>query len=226
MAARVADIESRDLDAEGGEQPIVADSEQISNALRTSTLQDRVKVTMVSKRQNPLMVQKEAQGQQMQEHDLKPTKPYLAKMKGEKEQGPHRSGYSMKSGVDEVDITKLTKQQVHAFDEAKMKEVNSVISESQALAPLSVEKSREMLKRFPDRVVRSRFHYPMKPKDSEERISYVHKVRCVLLGLEDPDVHDMPNSSPTPALQTLNIVLAVIAGRKWKATQLDFACAA
>eukprot|EP00971_Amphidinium_carterae_P153242 3037908-Amphidinium_carterae.2 len=146
-------------------------------------------------------------------------------MKENKEQGLHPSGYPMKSGVDEVDVTKLSEQQFHAFDEAKMKEVESVITENQALRPLSVEESREMLRKFPDRVVRSRFHYRMKPKDSPEGISYVHKVRWVLLGFEDPDVHDMPNSSPTPALQTLNIVLAVIAGRKWKATQLDFACA-
>eukprot|EP00971_Amphidinium_carterae_P349984 6491327-Amphidinium_carterae.1 len=126
---------------------------------------------------------------------------YISKKAKAAEDGPHPSGYPMKNGVDEVDVTKLTDEQFHAFDEAKMKEVSSVIHENKALRPLSVKESREMLEKFPERVVRSRFHYRMKPKDSEKGIDYVHKVRWVLLGFEDPDVHDMPNSSPTPALQ-------------------------
>eukprot|EP00971_Amphidinium_carterae_P123809 2452147-Amphidinium_carterae.1 len=147
------------------------------------------------------------------------------KTRSHKEDGPHPSGHPMKNGIDEVDVTKLSDEQFHAFDEAKLKEVKSVIEENGALEPLSLQESQDMLRKHPEHVVRSRFHYRMKPKDTEMGIDYVHKVRWVLLGFEDPDLHNMQNSCPTPALPTVNLVLTVIAGRKWKAAQLDFACA-
>eukprot|EP00971_Amphidinium_carterae_P128101 2537560-Amphidinium_carterae.3 len=137
----------------------------------------------------------------------------------------HPSGFPVKDGVDEVDLHKLTETQFRCFDEAKQKEVDSIIKENQALRPLSVEESRKMLEQFPQKAVRSRFHYLMKPKDTAKGIEYVPKVRWVMLGFEDPDIHELSASSPSPALQTINVVLTIIAGYGWTAKQLDFTCA-
>eukprot|EP00971_Amphidinium_carterae_P342236 6481481-Amphidinium_carterae.3 len=101
----------------------------------------------------------------------------------------HPSGLPVKCGADEVDLHQLTERQFRLFAQAKQKEVDSIITENQALRPLTIAESQKMLEQFPQRVVRSRFHYRMKPKDTEQGIEYVPKVVWVMLGFEDPDIH-------------------------------------
>ena len=93
----------------------------------------------------------------------------------------------------------------------------------QALEPLSVEASREILQDRPHRVLNSRFAYRDKNwsrRREDEAVGWKPKARLVIAGHRDPDLlSGLPTHAPTISRQGIHLLLQILASnlsRGWK----------
>eukprot|EP00971_Amphidinium_carterae_P351778 6492277-Amphidinium_carterae.1 len=124
--------------------------------------------------------------------------------------------------TDEVDPETLTEEDWKKFWPAMEKECHNLIAVNQGLEPLTLEESQRLRQVHSDRIIQSRYHLKWKQVDEAKGVSFVPKARLILKGFQDPDILQLPSSVPSPAMPSINIALAVIAGYGWEAFQADF----
>ena len=103
----------------------------------------------------------------------------------------------------------------------------------QALKPLSVEESAEVMRRVdPSRILTSRFAYRDKHwsrRKLDPGLAWKHKARLVVSGHRDPDVKCLETDAPTINRLTILTLLQVLASRKrthdWVAAAGDITAA-
>eukprot|EP00971_Amphidinium_carterae_P298068 5922780-Amphidinium_carterae.1 len=128
----------------------------------------------------------------------------------------------VRRATDELDPSTLSKEDWDQFWPAVEKECRNLIDVNKGLDPLPVEESLKLRQLHPERIIQSRYHLKWKQVDEEKGVSFVPKARLILKGFQDPDILNLPSSVPSPAMSSINVALAVIAGYGWQAFQADF----
>ena len=107
------------------------------------------------------------------------------------------------------------------FDTTIAKEVDSMLHTNQALLPLSVQESQQVLEHRSDRVVDSRFHLKWKEVDDAQGVHFKAKCRWILQGHKDPDAVDLDGRSPAPTMASINLLLMACASLHFEVHQGD-----
>ncbi|CAK8990659.1 Integrase catalytic domain-containing protein, partial [Durusdinium trenchii] len=147
-----------------------------------------------------------------------------------------------KSSFGQVEFSKLAEGEKKKFRQSRLKEVNSLI-QNKAVKVLSLEESLAFEEQFPEQVINSRFVDRYKPKDvGPDKIELYKKKaidegmleaialeedqtnpksRLCVIGWEDPQIHEVERSSPTPLSTSLHCCLQLAASRKWQTRVRD-----
>ena len=120
----------------------------------------------------------------------------------------------------EVKLSQLSAQEKELFHDAKLKEINSWLSTDTVM--------RVFRHQIPDsNILRCRWILTWKPVDPSELQSNPHqskhtpKARLVVLGYEDPQVHEIPRDSPTMTKLTRMLILQTAASMRWDIESFD-----
>eukprot|EP00435_Cladocopium_sp_Y103_P026958 s175_g6.t1 len=120
----------------------------------------------------------------------------------------------------EVKLSQLSAHDKQLFHDAKIKEINSWLSTDTVM--------RVLRHQIPDsNVLRCRWILTWKPVDSSElknkpnQNKHVPKARLVVLGYEDPQVHEIPRDSPTMTKLTRMLILQTAASMGWDIESFD-----
>ena len=112
-------------------------------------------------------------------------------------------------------------EQHQGFKEAELKQWDEHVQHN-ALLPLSVEQSREVLRTKTDRVLNSRFAYRDKlwsRRRQDPSVGWKPKARLVIAGHKDPDLMEgLPTHAPTISRQGILLLLQILAsnlGNNW-----------
>ena len=141
-----------------------------------------------------------------------------------------------KSSFGQVEFARLSEPEKVAFREARKKELDSLIKNG-AVKVLSVEESLAFENQFPDHVISSKFVDRFKPKEiSKDKLEHYKKLaieqghyevcqlesdqtnpksRLCVVGWQDPQIHEVERSAPTPLSTSLHSCLQLAAARKW-----------
>ncbi|CAE7305094.1 unnamed protein product, partial [Symbiodinium sp. KB8] len=141
-----------------------------------------------------------------------------------------------KSSFGQVEFAKLQNVEKALFRKAREKELQSLL-ENKAVKILSLKESAEFRRLHPEAILESRFVDRYKPagikpeelkqarQDAIEKgelkrleLSEDHtspKSRWCVVGWKDPQIHQIERSAPTPSSASINVVLQLIASRKW-----------
>eukprot|EP00434_Breviolum_minutum_P029213 symbB.v1.2.025839.t2/scaffold2536.1/size76742/5 len=123
----------------------------------------------------------------------------------------------------EVKLNTLTPEQRKLFVEAKDKEIGSWLSTNTVERILRHQVPHE-------NIMRCRWILTWKPVDSETPIDkkkepvkpkLIPKARLVVLGYEDPLVHEIPRDSPTMSKLSRMLILQQAASRQWEIESFD-----
>lgn len=122
----------------------------------------------------------------------------------------------------EVKMTTLTPEQRKLFVEAKDKEIGSWLSTNTVERILRHQVPHE-------NIMRCRWILTWKPVDSENPMDkkeplkpkMIPKARLVVLGYEDPLVHEIPRDSPTMSKLSRMLILQQAASRQWEIESFD-----
>lgn len=129
--------------------------------------------------------------------------------------------YGAKTKSDEVHRKDISDEDWPEFEAAIAKEVHSMLNKNKAMVPLTLEESQEAWEKFPERSMRSRYHKRWKPIDDATGVTRKAKARWIVLGFGDQDVLHLESSSPTPQLQTIDVLLSISAGLQQEICQGD-----
>jgi len=134
-----------------------------------------------------------------------------------KEVCPHQMAFiatAAKRQRSEVKMSQLSTQEKQLFQDAKTKEIDSWLSTDTV--------TRVLRHQIPEgNLMRCRWILTWKPVDPSEiktdrtSAKHVPKARLVVLGYEDPLVHEIPRDSPTMSKLTRMLILQTAASRKW-----------
>lgn len=123
----------------------------------------------------------------------------------------------------EVKLCQLSEQERKLFHDAKVKEIDSWLSTDTVTRTLRHQIPQENL-------LRCRWILTWQPTDPSEitkagKPRHVPKARLVLLGYEDPLVHEIPRDSPTMSKFTRMLILQTAASQKWDIESFDICTA-
>ena len=102
----------------------------------------------------------------------------------------------------------MTPEEKIQFQQADMKEWESLEKEFKAVKIWRGEKARELRERYPDRILSSRMVRRKKPMPGLHE--YKAKSRFCVHGHKDPDSGTFKTFAPTPSAEALNLVAQVI----------------
>ena len=139
-------------------------------------------------------------------------------------QNPHEMSFlvsAAKRQRSEVKLSTMSPEHRKLFAEAKDKEVSSWLSTN------TVE--RILRHQVPtENILRCRWILTWKPVDSEsledsktQKSKVIPKARLVVLGYEDPLVHEIPRDSPTMSKLSRMLILQHAASRRWEIESFD-----
>ena len=116
----------------------------------------------------------------------------------------------------EVKMTQLTHEERQMFKEAKNKEIDSWIATETVAKVLRHQIPAE-------NIMRCRWILTWKPVDQPKAGEQKHtpKARLVVLGYEDPLVHEIPRDSPTMSKLSRMLILQTAASRGWNIESFD-----
>ena len=116
----------------------------------------------------------------------------------------------------EVKMSQLSKEEQQLFQGAKMKEIDSWIATETVAKVLRHQIPTE-------NVMRCRWILTWKPVDQPKPGENKHtaKARLVVLGYEDPLVHEIPRDSPTMSKLSRMLILQTAASRHWDIESFD-----
>eukprot|EP00439_Symbiodinium_sp_Y106_P067451 s481_g11.t1 len=121
----------------------------------------------------------------------------------------------------ELPWSMIPQEQHQGFKDAELKQWQEHV-EHDALDPLTVEQSREVLRTKPDRILNSRFAYRDKlwsRRRQDPEVGWKHKARLVIAGHRDPDLlNNLPTHAPTISRQGILLLLQILAsnlGNDW-----------
>ena len=142
----------------------------------------------------------------------------------------------VKQSPGQVEFTKLNERHREAFRQARRKEVQSLL-DNHAITILSLAESREFLKKHPNFVLKSRYVDRWKPGgdgfsvlpeeydeawfDPQKHGDLTPRSRWCVVGWQDPQVHEIERSAPTPLTSSIYLFLQLSASRKWNAFVKD-----
>ena len=134
----------------------------------------------------------------------------------------------------EVNPSKLNIQDQKRYEEASEKEWKTNL-DAGAIQPLTLAESRDIRQRYPQRIIKSRMLYTMKPIDNLEETDpniildnspaeepCKAKARWVIRGDRDPDMFNVESSSPVICRDGFMTGLQIIASMQWKLHSCDF----
>eukprot|EP00435_Cladocopium_sp_Y103_P044365 s2174_g12.t1 len=140
-----------------------------------------------------------------------------------REESPHHMSFvatAAKRQRSEVKLSQLSAQDKLLFQAAKNKEIDSWLSTDTV--------SRILRHQIPDgNLLRCRWILTWKPVDPSEappgsqQPKHTPKARLVVLGYEDPLVHEIPRDSPTMSKLTRMLILQTAASRRWDLESFD-----
>eukprot|EP00435_Cladocopium_sp_Y103_P040013 s2586_g10.t2 len=120
----------------------------------------------------------------------------------------------------EVKLSQLSADERQLFQQAKCKEIDSWLSTDTVM--------RVLRHQIPEsNVLRCRWILTWKPVDSSElqnnpnQAKHTPKARLVVLGYEDPLIHEIPRDSPTMTKLTRMFILQTAASRRWSIESFD-----
>ena len=141
-----------------------------------------------------------------------------------------------KSSFGQVEFSKLQGPEKELFRKSRAKEFQSLL-DNKAVRVLSVKESEEFRRLHPEAILESRFVDRYKPVGiSPEKLDQARqaaidqgdlrplelsedhtnpKSRWCVVGWKDPQIHQIERSAPTPSSASLNVVLQMIAARRW-----------
>ena len=140
-----------------------------------------------------------------------------------------------KTSPGQVEFKHLQEKYKKIFRTARAKEVKSLL-DSGAIKILSVEESRKFLKEHPKHVLTSRYVDRRKPTDAfgvvpeafgepgfllEEHPGLAPKSRWCVVGRQDPHIHQIERTAPTPLTASMYLMFQIAASRKWIAKSKD-----
>ena len=143
--------------------------------------------------------------------------------------------FMTKKSPGQVTFKKLVGQERKHFEKARDKEIRSLL-ESGAISILSTEESKKFRRDHPEYVLESRFVDRWKPTEAftalaedfdpsnykeGEDCGAAPKFRWCVVGWQDPMLHSIERSAPTPTSLAVNLSLQAIASRKWDAYVKD-----
>ena len=88
---------------------------------------------------------------------------------------------------------------------------------SGAVTVMSLEKSREIRRKTPDRIITSRMVDSWKTIDD----GVIAKSRWCAHGFKEPDIDELLRSSPTPQTESIYTAFQLLASRRWTASMVD-----
>ena len=116
----------------------------------------------------------------------------------------------------EVKMSQLTNKEKELFHQAKLKEIDSWLATETV--------ARVLRHQIPEaNIMRCRWILTWKPVDSnaEGPKQHVPKARLVVLGYEDPLVHEIPRDSPTMSKLSRMLILQLAASNGWDIESFD-----
>lgn len=139
------------------------------------------------------------------------------------EEEPHQMAFlvsAAKRQRSEVKLHQLTSEEKKMFQQAKDKEIQSWLTTETVCRIL-----RSQIP--PENVMRCRWILTWKPTDegaidkSKTSPQHVPKARLVVLGYEDPLVHEIPRDSPTMSKLARMLILQYAASKHWNIESFD-----
>ena len=135
------------------------------------------------------------------------------------ETNPHEMAFivsAAKKQRSEVKMTQLSPQEKEMFHAAKMKEIDSWLATETVCKILRHQIPME-------NILRCRWILTWKPVDSAEgnQTKHTPKARLVVLGYEDPLVHEIPRDSPTMSKLSRMLILQMAASHGWDIESFD-----
>ncbi|CAE7244327.1 RE1 [Symbiodinium sp. KB8] len=131
----------------------------------------------------------------------------------------------------EIPWSYIPEEQKQAFKEAELQQWMEHVNHD-AVQPVSVEESRQILRDKPERVLPSRYAYRDKnwsKRKKDANIGWRPKARLVIGGHLDPDLHlGLQTSAPTVSRQGVLLLLQILASRldrQWGASAGDITAA-
>ena len=140
-----------------------------------------------------------------------------------------------KTSPGQIEFKKLNDQHREIFRAARAKELKSLL-DSGAIRILSPAESQEFYKNHPKHVLKSRFVDRWKPTDEFGVVpeqfgedgfdpashgGLAAKSRWCVVGWEDPHIHEIERTAPTPLTSSMYLFLQLSASRKWSARAKD-----
>ena len=147
-----------------------------------------------------------------------------------------------KASFGQVEFSKLPEEEKVKFRASRKKEIDSLIANG-AVRILSVAESLEFMKHHPEQIIDSKFVDRFKPKEvtlqslenykrraiQEGHLEAIQleedqtnpKSRLCAVGWQDPQIHEVERSSPTPLSTSLYCCLQLAASRRWKTRVKD-----
>ena len=125
-----------------------------------------------------------------------------------------QKGQEDPGAAGELPWSMIPQEQHQGFKDAELKQWREHV-EHDALDPLTVEQSREVLRTKPGRILNSRFPYRDKlwsRRRQDPEVGWKHKARLVIAGHRDPDLlNGLPTHGPTISRQGILLLLQILA---------------
>ena len=139
-----------------------------------------------------------------------------------------------KESPGQVEFRELTSEEKKIFRKSRAKEVKSLL-DSGAITILSVEESIKFAREHPDHVLTSRYVDRWKPEDGvtfpkdfdmanitpDFKAKLGPKSRWCVVGWQDPMIHAVERSAPTPLTISMYLFMQMSASRSWPAWVKD-----
>ena len=135
------------------------------------------------------------------------------------ESDPHEMSFlvsAAKGQRSEVKMSQLSSAEKELFQQAKQKEIESWLSTDTVAKVLRHQIPEE-------NILRCRWILTWKPVDDAkaDQPKHVPKARLVVLGYEDPLVHEIPRDSPTMSKLSRMLILQLAASKGWDIESFD-----
>jgi hypothetical protein len=117
-----------------------------------------------------------------------------------------------KQSYGQVKWASLSDKDREHFRKSRRAEQNSLLKETGALKMLTLEESRRFAQENPGRIIDSLWVDRWKPTETEP----VPKSRWCAVGWQDPDVHEIEKSAPTPTTGGMYAAMQLMASRRWQ----------
>ncbi|CAE8697324.1 unnamed protein product [Polarella glacialis] len=122
-----------------------------------------------------------------------------------------------KTTPGQIIFSQLDVAEKKVFRASRDKEVSSLV-DTRAVTVLSLEDSRAFAKEHPEEIIDSKFVDRYKPQESGDPVA---KSRWCCVGWQDPHIHEIERSSPTPLSISIYSGCQVAASRGWRARTSD-----